>query len=376
DPVDGHHRGCADRCPGHRRHRAAAAGAVHHRPAAAPAAGRLPHPLRRPDQDRRPRLDPAGGLRRVQRGHEPEHLVDHLGRPDRHGRRGLVRDARGGDLADRPCGAVAEVLLGRPDRHRFLRLEEVAGRRPAAGLGAVRRSVGRTDRAAAEDLPPDPAGGGGGAGPALRRQDRRIGGRGRRGRPRGGGAGAVTGRPGRGPARPRLDPVGLVFALALPLLGAALILTATALWSDRLPDPLATHWSGSDGPDGFSGLWTNAWTLAAVLIVVGGGCAAPAAFARVQLMVRRILLVTAMIVIGLITAVALSMLVTQLDLADPSRARLSWWPMGAGVAVGTAVGLLGAWLLRDRRVPVPASAPPDPALPRRAARTALTLTAG
>jgi len=186
----------------------------------------------------------------------------------------------------------------------------------------------------------------------------------------------VTGRPGRGPARPRLDPVGLVFALALPLLGAALVLTATALWSDRLPDPLATHWSGSDGPDGFSGLWTNAWTLAAVLIVVGGGCAAPAAFARVQLMVRRILLVTAMIVIGLITAVALSMLVTQLDLADPSRARLSWWPMGAGVAVGTAVGLLGAWLLRDRRVPVPASAPPDPALPRRADRTALTLTAG
>lgn len=180
----------------------------------------------------------------------------------------------------------------------------------------------------------------------------------------------------RTPAQPRIDPVGLVFALALPLIGAALILATTALWADRLPDPLATHWSGSGDPDGYSGLWSDAWTLSAVLIVVGGGCAAPAASARGQLMLRRILLVTAAIVSGLITAVALAMRVTQLDLVDPAQARLTWWPMGAGVAAGTAVGLLGAWLLRDRRVPVPAAAPPDPALPRRTDRTALTLTAG
>lgn len=184
---------------------------------------------------------------------------------------------------------------------------------------------------------------------------------------------AATDRPA---AQPRIDPAGAAFALFLPLFGAALILATTALWADRLPDPLATHWSGSGGPNGYSGLWSDAWTLSAVLIVVGGGCAAPAASARGQLMLRRILLVTAAIVSGLITAVALAMRVTQLDLADPSQARLGWWPMGAGVAAGTAIGLLGAWLLRDRRVPVPAAAPPNPALPRRPDRTALTLTAG
>ena len=39
----------------------------------------------------------------------------------------------------------------------------------------------------------------------------------------------MTGQPGRGPAQPRIDPVGLVFALALPLIGAALILATTEI---------------------------------------------------------------------------------------------------------------------------------------------------
>ncbi|OLT36857.1 DUF1648 domain-containing protein [Rhodococcus sp. CUA-806] len=159
------------------------------------------------------------------------------------------------------------------------------------------------------------------------------------------------------------DPAGVVFGVVVPVLAAALGVIVARLWSARLPDQIATHWSGTQ-PDGFTSPTTSAWTLAIVTVIVGGGCSAVAALAHALLLMRRTMLMIGLTVVGLITVLQLAILARQLDATDVGSVEVPGWALGVGTAVGFSVGLLGASLLRDYRERVPADAPPPEALPR------------
>ncbi|WP_024793007.1 DUF1648 domain-containing protein [Tomitella biformata] len=164
----------------------------------------------------------------------------------------------------------------------------------------------------------------------------------------------------------RIDPVGAVFAFGIPLVAAAVTIALTAMWQDRLPTQIGTHWSSGPEPDGFSGVWSNTWFMVAMIIVIGGGCSTIAAFASVQLMLRRIMLVVGLTVTGLMFTVNTAMMASQLDLQDSADARLNTGSIGLGVLIGVFVGLLGARALLDLRPRVQATARPDANLPRAA----------
>ncbi|OOL29260.1 beta-carotene 15,15'-monooxygenase [Rhodococcus rhodochrous] len=159
-----------------------------------------------------------------------------------------------------------------------------------------------------------------------------------------------------------IDPAGALFGLGLPLVAAGVALLLPRLWESRLPPRIATHWSGS-APDGFSDPASFSWTMALVILLVGGGCSAIAALAPAMLMMRRYMLVLGLGVTGLLFTLCATVLAGQLD-APAEQAQPPMWSIGAGVALGVAVGILGASLLRDHRVRRSAVACPDPALPR------------
>lgn len=164
--------------------------------------------------------------------------------------------------------------------------------------------------------------------------------------------------------QPRLfDPIGAAFGLLLPFLAAATMLLLTRFQQSRLPAEVATHWSG-DGADSFSAPMTAAWTMVLVVVLVGAGCCSIAVLAQAQLMMRRYMLVTGLAVTGLLVGLYVGGLVAQLDLTDAAQASLPMWPMVAGMWIGTAVGWVGARLLRDLRQRTKATAPPAASLPR------------
>lgn len=163
-----------------------------------------------------------------------------------------------------------------------------------------------------------------------------------------------------------VDPVGALFGIGLPVLGALLVLGLTAAWTPRLPERIATHWSGSTA-DSFGSPMSTAWTMVLLILLVGGGCCAIAALAQAQLMMRRYMLVIGLIVTFLMVAVQIATLASQLDTVDPAGTQFPAWSLGVGTIVGAVAGWIGASLLRDDRPRTPAPNRPDPSLPRGAA---------
>ena len=159
------------------------------------------------------------------------------------------------------------------------------------------------------------------------------------------------------------DPIGVAFGIGLPVLAAAAGLLVTHLWRDRLPDRLATHCSGS-APNGFSDPSTAAWTFALLSILVGGGCCAVAALAQPLLVMRRAMLLIGLTVLGQMVTLQFAIVIVQLDLTDTSDVRLAGSAIGLGVLVGFVVGVIGAALLRDYRLRIPARDRPAADLPR------------
>lgn len=170
-----------------------------------------------------------------------------------------------------------------------------------------------------------------------------------------------------------VDPAGVVFGIVVPLLAAASGVAATYVLLPRLPEQIATHWSGSgSSPDGFMSPVASAWTMAAVLVLVGGGCTAVAALAQAQLMMRRLMLLVGSAVVGLIAAAGFSMILGQVDRTDTTDVAMPAGGLVTGLVLGTAVGLVGAALLRDHRVRVAATEPPSATLPRGGAPLPIT----
>lgn len=159
------------------------------------------------------------------------------------------------------------------------------------------------------------------------------------------------------------DPAGVIFGVLLPIAAASLGLIAVRMWRSRLPDQIATHWSGTE-PDGFMNPSTSAWTLAIVIVLVGGGCSAVASLAHALLIMRRTMLMIGLTVVGLVTVLQLAILARQLDVTSVDHVEVPAWALGVGTLVGFCVGLLGASLLRDYRERVAAESPPPASLPR------------
>ncbi|MEE2035072.1 DUF1648 domain-containing protein [Rhodococcus chondri] len=172
-----------------------------------------------------------------------------------------------------------------------------------------------------------------------------------------------------------IDPAGALFGLGLPLLSALAVLALTVAWQPRLPDRIATHWTGLTA-DSFGSAMSSAWTMALLIVLIGGGCCAIAALAQAQLIMRRYMLVLGLGVTGLMLTVHVAGLAGQLDLADPAQAPFPMWSIGAGMFAGVAVGWVGAALLRDYRERKPATAPPDPELPRGRVETPIVEQVG
>lgn len=189
------------------------------------------------------------------------------------------------------------------------------------------------------------------------------------------GVSAMTASPTSTPAS--IDPVGAGFAIGLPLLAGAATLVLAASWQDRLPVPLATHWSLGPEPDGFSRLWSHTWFMVAMIILVGGGSAVAAAFAAVHLMLRRILLIVGLTVTGMMFTINTVLMASQRGLQDASGVPLASWSIGLGVLIGLLAGLAGAGMLQDLRPRVRAASRPGADLPRAAnPRLPVTFTIG
>ncbi|WP_430334883.1 DUF1648 domain-containing protein [Rhodococcus sp. ACT016] len=167
-----------------------------------------------------------------------------------------------------------------------------------------------------------------------------------------------------------IDPAGVIFGIVVPILGAAAGVVLTYVLEPRLPEQIATHWSGSS-PDGFMSPTSSAWSMAAIVLLVGGGCSAIAALAQAQLMMRRIMLLLGLTVVGLIVAVEIAMIVGQVD-ATATDAAMPAEALGLGLALGAVVGLIGASLLRDYRVRAVATEAPSADLPRGAVELPIT----
>jgi hypothetical protein len=163
------------------------------------------------------------------------------------------------------------------------------------------------------------------------------------------------------------DPWGVAFGVVLPLFAAAGGLLLTLLWESRLPDRIVVHW-GSAGPEDYSEPMTASWVFALAIVFVGGGCSAFSALAQALLTWRRIMLVAGLTVTGLLSTLQVAILAVQLDAVAGEDVQLPSAAIALGIVNGFAIGAVGAGLLRDYRIRVPALEPPDPRLPRGAAQ--------
>ncbi|RVW02367.1 DUF1648 domain-containing protein [Rhodococcus spongiicola] len=166
------------------------------------------------------------------------------------------------------------------------------------------------------------------------------------------------------PPGPRVvDHAGAIFGLVVPVLAAAAGVVVTYVLEPRLPERIATPWSGS-APEALVSPTTSAWSLAAIVLIVGGGCCAIAALAQARLMMRRVMLLLGLTIVGGLLAAAVATTVGQLDAVAVVDTPLPVGAIGLGLAVGAVVGLVGASLLRDHRVRTSATEAPAADLPR------------
>lgn len=135
----------------------------------------------------------------------------------------------------------------------------------------------------------------------------------------------------------------LPFAVAL-----AVELALLAVLRDRLPDPLATHFSGTV-PDGFTGRTGFAFLCAG--LTVGIGALFVLAGTR-RATSARWSVVTGYGTAGLVTSALVSVLLVNADAADAAAdARTPLWHQIAALLVGMAMGLVGWLVTRRLRLP-------------------------
>lgn len=144
-------------------------------------------------------------------------------------------------------------------------------------------------------------------------------------------------------------------AASLTLLPTLILVIARFAWGDRLPETVASHWSGST-PDGFS-TTTTFFAIALVISLVAVVCACVVA-ARSSDNAPLFLAVSSISSATLATIWILSVALT-IDAGSPEAARIGWWILAPIAAV--LVGVL-AYALPDQQRSGPESPLPTPTL--------------
>ncbi|GEM_PF-180884 len=145
----------------------------------------------------------------------------------------------------------------------------------------------------------------------------------------------------------RAKRTGLWVGLLAPLVVITAALVLVLVWMPRMPNPAATHWGGSGGPDGFGSPWSYVWLLALVgygIVLMMWGIVEfssrtpPPASERVLPVwsgVQRFLVAFSLGYAAFLSAVLLGSVIVQLDLKDPAQAT----GLGATMSIG-----FGAWV--------------------------------
>lgn len=143
----------------------------------------------------------------------------------------------------------------------------------------------------------------------------------------------------------------------------AVALALVLSWRERLPARLATHWTVSDRPDGFTGrdAFIDGWAVASVAAVSIG-----VAVTLLMSRGRRVAVMVTGAVSGFLASLGLLVSLPNLDLADPERAQIGWQ---AALPIPLMIGAAGLswWLHGGPAEPSrPATQPPAADLPRLA----------
>jgi hypothetical protein len=167
-----------------------------------------------------------------------------------------------------------------------------------------------------------------------------------------------------GPIDHRPD-VRLGWALAVVVVLAALApVVIAALAGERLPAEIPRHYGADGRPTALWPLWTSVGFVAAVTLLVGGGCAAAAVLLRMPLAMRRGLAWTVTWVVTLLGGLKAGILLDLLDSTEPlasgSISRMTTVALLAGMVVGVPV----AALAREEPHGRAADGPPPSDLPR------------
>ncbi|MEV5239821.1 DUF1648 domain-containing protein [Streptomyces cinnamoneus] len=154
------------------------------------------------------------------------------------------------------------------------------------------------------------------------------------------------------------------------LLGCAAFLTVFLTRHDRLPDPMATHFSGSGRADGYTALGSFPYAALALLLVpaVLFGAVAYGVGSRRA----RALHALAYGLAGFLGSLLCALVLDNARAVSAHDARLALWQPAAALAAAAAAGALG-WLLAGTGAPparTPAEPPAAPHLALRAGETA------
>lgn len=164
---------------------------------------------------------------------------------------------------------------------------------------------------------------------------------------------------------PRFDSRAIWGLIIAPSIIALAIFGVIVAVSGKLPEKIATHWSGLGTPDGFMSPRASAliFLLMSLLIAQLGWFSA---VAKNPLVFRRINAVTTLTIFGLIAAIPLGTALPQIGITDPSTVELPWLWTVLGTLLGLGIGLLVARSLNDYRTlyDVPATELPPRNLPR------------
>ena len=137
--------------------------------------------------------------------------------------------------------------------------------------------------------------------------------------------------------------LALYTPLTVGMVGGLLIL---ARRSD-LPEPVATHWSGSGVANGFTSVLSTALLTVVLSAGVGGAVAMGAAFATISGWQRRVMLGVGIGVSVFVAAAFVLLTLGQAGLTDAHEAAFHPVALIAAALGGVAAGVLGARLLRD-----------------------------
>ena len=145
---------------------------------------------------------------------------------------------------------------------------------------------------------------------------------------------------------PRFDPWIVRATIVVPCVLAIGQFLWTLTVIHRLPAQMATHWSNSGAPDGFMPPIQSALTIGILTI----SCAQIGWFSattKTVLVARKSMAIMNLILSGLLIGTGFAVVIPQIDIADPTTARIGWLYSILGTVFGLVAGAVVARSLRD-----------------------------